>query len=37
MLVLAVVATILCALVFVIGLGVPLPLVGRWFSGWLGG
>jgi len=33
---LAAVATILCALVFVKGLGVPLPLIGRWFSGWLG-
>lgn len=37
MLVLAVVSTVLCSLVFVTGLGVPLPLVGRWFSGWLGG
>ncbi len=35
-LVLATVATALCALVFVKGLGVPLPLIGRWFSGWLG-
>jgi putative tricarboxylic transport membrane protein len=30
-------ATIFCSLVFVKGLGVPLPLVGRWFGGWLGG
>ncbi len=34
MLVLAVVSTIICSLVFVKGLGVPLPLIGRWFSGW---
>jgi putative tricarboxylic transport membrane protein len=26
-------ATIFCALVFVKGLGVPLPLIGRWFGG----
>jgi hypothetical protein len=32
-LVLAVVATTLCSLVFVKGLGVPLPLIGRWFGG----
>ena len=36
-LVLAAVATVACALVFVKALGVPLPLIGRWFSGWLGG
>jgi putative tricarboxylic transport membrane protein len=36
MLALAAVATALCALVFVKGLGVPLPLIGRWFSAWLG-
>jgi hypothetical protein len=30
-------ATIFCALVFVKGLGVPLPLIGRWVSGWFGG
>ena len=36
-LVIAVVATVLCALVFVKGLGVPMPLVGRWFSGLFGG
>jgi hypothetical protein len=28
---------VLCALVFIKGLGVPLPLIGRWFSGWFGG
>jgi putative tricarboxylic transport membrane protein len=33
---LAAVATVACALVFVKGLGVPLPLIGRWFSSWLG-
>ena len=26
-------ATVFCALVFVKGLGVPLPLIGRWFGG----
>ena len=36
-LVLAAVATLLCALVFVKGLGVPMPLVGRWLSGLFGG
>lgn len=36
-LVIAAIATILCALVFVKGLGVPMPLVGRWFSGLFGG
>ena len=36
-LVIAAVATFLCALVFIKGLGVPLPLIGRWFSGWFGG
>ena len=36
-LVLAAAATLLCSLVFVKALGVPLPLVGRWFSGWFGG
>ena len=36
-LVVAAVATTLCALVFIKGLGVPLPLIGRWFSGWFGG
>jgi hypothetical protein len=36
-LVIAAVATTLCALVFIKGLGVPLPLIGRWFSGWFGG
>jgi hypothetical protein len=36
-LLLAAVSTTLCALVFVKGLGVPLPLIGRWFSGLLGG
>jgi hypothetical protein len=30
---LAVAATVFCALVFVKGLGVPLPLIGRWFGG----
>ena len=30
---LAAVATIFCALVFVKGLGVPLPLIGRWLGG----
>jgi putative tricarboxylic transport membrane protein len=30
---LAAVATVFCALVFVMGLGVPLPLLGRWFGG----
>ena len=34
---LAAVATLLCSLVFVKGLGVPLPLIGRWFSAWFGG
>ena len=33
---LAAVATVACALVFVKALGVPLPLIGRWFSSWLG-
>jgi hypothetical protein len=28
-------ATLFCTLVFVKGLGVSLPLVGRWFAGWL--
>jgi hypothetical protein len=36
-LVIAAVATTLCALVFIKGLGVPLPLIGRWISGWFGG
>jgi hypothetical protein len=36
-LVIAAVATFLCALVFIKGLGVPLPLIGRWFSSWFGG
>ena len=36
-LIVAAVATLLCSLVFVKGLGVPLPLIGRWFSGWFGG
>ena len=31
-LVLAAAATAFCALVFVVGLGVPLPLIGRWFG-----
>jgi hypothetical protein len=30
---LAVCATIMCALVFVKGLGVPLPLIGKWLGG----
>jgi putative tricarboxylic transport membrane protein len=30
---LAACATLFCALVFVKGLGVPLPLIGRWFGG----
>ena len=30
---LAAVATVFCALVFVKGLGVPLPLIGRWLGG----
>jgi hypothetical protein len=33
----AVIATVACSLVFVKGLGVPLPLVGRWLSGLVGG
>ncbi len=33
---LAVGATVFCSLVFVKGLGVPLPLIGRWFGGWFG-
>lgn len=33
----AVIATLFCSLVFVKGLGVPLPLVGRWVSGFFGG
>lgn len=36
-LVIAAIATLLCSLVFIKGLGVPLPLIGRWFSGWFGG
>ena len=36
-LVVAAVTTLLCALVFIKGLGVPMPLVGKWFSGWFGG
>lgn len=36
-LIMAAVATFLCAMVFIKGLGVPLPLIGRWFSGWFGG
>ena len=36
-LLLAAISTVLCALVFVKALGVPLPLIGRWFSGFLGG
>ena len=36
-LVVAIVATVLCALVFVKGLGVPMPLVGRWFTSLFGG
>jgi hypothetical protein len=33
MLLLAAVATTLCSLVFVKGLGVPLPLIGKWLGG----
>jgi hypothetical protein len=29
---LAIGATIFCALVFVMGLGVPMPLLGSWFG-----
>ena len=36
-LVVAAVATFLCALVFLKGLGVPMPLVGKWFSSFFGG
>jgi hypothetical protein len=36
-LVIAAIATFVCALVFVKGLGVPMPLVGRWLSGLFGG
>ena len=36
-LIVAAVATTACALVFVKGLGVPMPLLGRWFSSLFGG
>ena len=36
-LIIAAVATLLCALVFIKGLGVPMPLIGRWFSHLFGG
>jgi putative tricarboxylic transport membrane protein len=35
-LILAAASTVFCVLVFVKGLGVPLPIIGRWFAGWLG-
>jgi uncharacterized membrane protein YjgN (DUF898 family) len=31
-LLLAAAATVFCTLVFVTGLGVPLPIIGRWFG-----
>ena len=34
-LVLAAGTTVFCVLVFVKGLGVPLPIIGRWFGSWL--
>jgi putative tricarboxylic transport membrane protein len=34
-LILAAATTVFCVLVFVKGLGVPLPIIGRWFAGWL--
>ena len=33
---LAAATTLFCVLVFVKGLGIPLPIIGRWFAGWLG-